>query len=193
MFLTYRFLEPIAEFTEVLDQTQTAVAGLAPRARRARPADRAATDRTVRVPLPPGALDVDVRDVTFSYPTRGVTDVARRGGAARRRRAHPGRAAGRPRRRHRFGQDDARAADRPLRRPDRRRDLPRRRAAAVRRQRRAAPAPRRRVAGAVPVRRHDRRQRRLRQARGRRCADIEARSSRASSSSDWVDSAAATG
>ena len=28
MFLTYRFLEPIAEFTEVLDQTQTAVAGL---------------------------------------------------------------------------------------------------------------------------------------------------------------------
>ena len=28
IFLTYRFLEPIAEFTEVLDQTQTAVAGL---------------------------------------------------------------------------------------------------------------------------------------------------------------------
>jgi putative ABC transport system ATP-binding protein len=28
MFLTYRFLEPIAEFTEVIDQTQTAVAGL---------------------------------------------------------------------------------------------------------------------------------------------------------------------
>ena len=28
VFLTYRFLEPIAEFTEVLDQTQTAVAGL---------------------------------------------------------------------------------------------------------------------------------------------------------------------
>ena len=26
MFLTYRFLEPIAEFTEILDQTQTAVA-----------------------------------------------------------------------------------------------------------------------------------------------------------------------
>ena len=28
IFLTYRFLEPIAEFTEVIDQTQTAVAGL---------------------------------------------------------------------------------------------------------------------------------------------------------------------
>ena len=28
IFLTYRFLEPIAEFTEVLDQTQNAVAGL---------------------------------------------------------------------------------------------------------------------------------------------------------------------
>ena len=28
VFLTYRFLEPIAEFTEVVDQTQTAVAGL---------------------------------------------------------------------------------------------------------------------------------------------------------------------
>ena len=28
LFLTYKFLEPIAEFTEVLDQTQTAVAGM---------------------------------------------------------------------------------------------------------------------------------------------------------------------
>ena len=28
IFLAYRFLEPIAEFTEILDQTQTAVAGL---------------------------------------------------------------------------------------------------------------------------------------------------------------------
>ena len=42
IFLTYRFLEPIAEFTEVLDQTQTAVAGCAgcsacSRSRSARP------------------------------------------------------------------------------------------------------------------------------------------------------------
>jgi ATP-binding cassette, subfamily B, bacterial len=72
VFLTYRFLEPIAEFTEVLDQTQTAVAGL----RRV----LGVLDLPVGPPppgsprpLPPGSLDIDVRDVTFSYPTRGVT------------------------------------------------------------------------------------------------------------------------
>jgi ATP-binding cassette, subfamily B, bacterial len=70
VFLTYRFLEPIAEFTEVLDQTQTAVAGL----RRV----LGVLDLPVGPPpsddpklLPPGQLDIDVRDVTFSYPTRG--------------------------------------------------------------------------------------------------------------------------
>ncbi len=71
VFLTYRFLEPIAEFTEILDQTQTAVAGL----RRVvgvldlpvgppPPADPR--------PLPPGPLDIDVREVTFAYPSRGL-------------------------------------------------------------------------------------------------------------------------
>ena len=71
IFLTYRFLEPIAEFTEVLDQTQTAVAGL----RRV----LGVLDLPVGPPppehprpLPPGRLDIDVRDVTFSYPTRGL-------------------------------------------------------------------------------------------------------------------------
>ena len=71
IFLTYRFLEPIAEFTEVLDQTQTAVAGL----RRV----LAVLDLPVGPPapehprpLPAGRLDIDVRDVTFSYPTRGL-------------------------------------------------------------------------------------------------------------------------
>ena len=70
VFLTYRFLEPIAEFTEVLDQTQTAVAGL----RRVisvldmpigppPPADP--------LPLPSGRLGIEVVDVTFSYPSRG--------------------------------------------------------------------------------------------------------------------------
>ena len=69
MFLTYRFLEPIAEFTEVLDSTQMAVAGL----RRVlsvldmpigppQPADP--------VPLPPGKLQIDVREVTFAYRSR---------------------------------------------------------------------------------------------------------------------------
>ena len=71
VFLTYRFLEPIAEFTEVLDQTQTAVAGM----RRV----LVVLDLPVGPPpapdprpLPPGRLDVDVRDVTFSYPSRGL-------------------------------------------------------------------------------------------------------------------------
>ena len=74
VFLTYRFLEPIAEFTEVLDQTQTAVAGMRrvlgvldlPVGPPPHPDPR---------PLPDGPLDVDVRDVTFSYPTRGLADV----------------------------------------------------------------------------------------------------------------------
>ena len=71
VFLTYRFLEPVAEFTEVLDQTQTAVAGL----RRV----LGVLDLPVGPPppaeprpLPPGPLDIDIRDVTFSYPSRGM-------------------------------------------------------------------------------------------------------------------------
>jgi ATP-binding cassette, subfamily B, bacterial len=74
IFLTYRFLEPIAEFTEVLDQTQTAVAGL----RRV----LGVLDLPVGPPppsdprpLPPGPLAIDIRDVTFSYPTRGLADT----------------------------------------------------------------------------------------------------------------------
>jgi ATP-binding cassette, subfamily B, bacterial len=72
LFLTYRFLEPIAEFTEVLDQTQTAVAGL----RRVLgvldlPIGPPPTESPV--PLPSGMLDVHVAGVTFAYPTRGVT------------------------------------------------------------------------------------------------------------------------
>ena len=71
IFLTYRFLEPIAEFTEVLDQTQTAVAGL----RRV----LGVLDIPVGPPppehprpLPPGRLDIDIDDVTFAYRSRGV-------------------------------------------------------------------------------------------------------------------------
>ena len=69
IFLTYRFLEPIAEFTEVLDQTQTAVAGLR----------RVLTVLDIPVgppppesprPLPPGRFDIDIDDVTFSYRSR---------------------------------------------------------------------------------------------------------------------------
>jgi putative ABC transport system ATP-binding protein len=75
VFLTYRFLEPIAEFTEVLDQTQTAVAGL----RRVLsvldiPAGPPAP--TESQALPPGRLDIDVRDVTFSYRSRAERDLS---------------------------------------------------------------------------------------------------------------------
>jgi ATP-binding cassette, subfamily B, bacterial len=69
IFLTYRFLEPIAEFTEVLDQTQTAVAGL----RRVlsvldMPVGPPQADEPV--PLPHGQLRIDIRDVTFAYRNR---------------------------------------------------------------------------------------------------------------------------
>ena len=70
IFLTYRFLEPIAEFTEVLDQTQTAVAGL----RRV----LGVLDNPIGPPepanpvtLPPGMLGVSIENVTFSYRSRG--------------------------------------------------------------------------------------------------------------------------
>ncbi len=76
IFLAYRFLEPIWEFTEVLDQTQNAVAGL----RRVLtvldiPAGPPPAERPQ--PLPPGRLDIDVDDVTFSYRSRadrGLSD-----------------------------------------------------------------------------------------------------------------------
>jgi ATP-binding cassette, subfamily B, bacterial len=76
IFLAYRFLEPIWEFTEVLDQTQNAVAGLR----------RVLTVLDIRPgpppaehpqPLPPGPLDIDIDDVTFSYRSRadrGLSD-----------------------------------------------------------------------------------------------------------------------
>ena len=188
IFLTYRFLEPIAEFTEVLDQTQTAVAGL----RRV----LGVLDLPVGPPPPHRPRAAARRPARHRRPRRDVLvpDAwrhrrGRRRRAAPRQRAHPGRPAGRHGRRHRFGQDDARAADRPLRRPDDRPDPPRRRAAARRRQRRAAPAPRRRVPGAVPVRRLDRRQRRLRPTRDVAADDMDAVVARLDVG-DWVDSAA---
>ncbi|MEP7112600.1 MAG: ABC transporter ATP-binding protein [Ilumatobacteraceae bacterium] len=70
IFLTYRFLEPIAEFTEVLDQTQTAVAGL----RRV----LGVLDNPIGPPepahpvtLPNGMLGVSIENVTFGYRSRG--------------------------------------------------------------------------------------------------------------------------
>jgi putative ABC transport system ATP-binding protein len=69
VFLTYRFLEPIAEFTEVIDQVQSAVASL----RRVLgvldtpigPAQPASPTL-----LPRGALSIDFVDVSFAYGSR---------------------------------------------------------------------------------------------------------------------------
>ena len=75
IFLTYRFLEPIAEFTEVLDQTQTAVAGLR----------RVLSVLDVPVgppqaehpqPLPSQRCDLDIDDVTFSYRSRADSTLS---------------------------------------------------------------------------------------------------------------------
>ena len=70
IFLTYRFLEPIAEFTEVLDQTQTAVAGL----RRV----LSVLDNPIGPPeplhpvtLPAGKLSIGIENITFGYRSRG--------------------------------------------------------------------------------------------------------------------------
>jgi putative ABC transport system ATP-binding protein len=75
IFLTYRFLEPIAEFTEVLDQTQTAVAGL----RRV----LGVLDNPIGPPepahpvtLPPGTLGISIENVTFGYRSRGDDEEA---------------------------------------------------------------------------------------------------------------------
>lgn len=70
VFLTYRFLEPIAEFTEVLDQTQTAVAGLR-RVLGVLDLPAGPPPPAHPRPLPPGPLDIEVREVTFAYPSRG--------------------------------------------------------------------------------------------------------------------------
>jgi putative ABC transport system ATP-binding protein len=73
VFLTYRFLEPIAQFTEVIDQTQTAVAGL----RRVLgileiPAGPPETAHPVHIRA--GELDVDIQHVTFAYRSRTDDD-----------------------------------------------------------------------------------------------------------------------
>ncbi|MEM9040362.1 MAG: ABC transporter ATP-binding protein [Actinomycetota bacterium] len=77
VFLTYRFLEPIAEFTEVIDQTQTAVAGM----RRiltvlALDVQPPPPDPDSAIALPAGALSVGVDDVTFTYRPRQSDTVA---------------------------------------------------------------------------------------------------------------------
>lgn len=69
IFLTYRFLEPVAELSEVIDQTQTAVAGLR---RVLGVLDIPASPRPALspIPLPAGPLDISLRHVGFAYRPR---------------------------------------------------------------------------------------------------------------------------
>ena len=75
IFLAYRFLEPIGELTEVLDNTQTAVAGWR------RVLGLIAMQTSVPMPLhgqdlPIGPPSIELTDVTFTYPARpGEDDV----------------------------------------------------------------------------------------------------------------------
>ncbi len=73
VFLTYRFLEPIAQFTEVIDQTQTAVAGLR-RVLGILEIPIGPPEPAHPVHIPAGALAVDIRHVTFSYRSRSDDD-----------------------------------------------------------------------------------------------------------------------
>ncbi len=73
VFLTYRFLEPIAQFTEVIDQTQTAVAGLR-RVLGVLEIPVGPPEPRRPVALPAGPLGIDIEHVTFTYPSRGNDD-----------------------------------------------------------------------------------------------------------------------
>jgi ABC-type multidrug transport system fused ATPase/permease subunit len=73
VFLTYRFLEPIAEFTEVIDQTQTAVSGLR-RVLGVLEMPVGPPQAAKPVTLPDGTLDVSIEHVSFSYRARRDSD-----------------------------------------------------------------------------------------------------------------------
>ena len=78
IFLTYRFLEPIAELTEVLDQTQTAISGM----RRilgilAIPVGPEAPKYPIKVG--DGPYDIDIENLSFSYrPRDGESEIDNR-------------------------------------------------------------------------------------------------------------------
>jgi putative ABC transport system ATP-binding protein len=69
VFLTYRFLEPIAEFTEVIDQVQSAVASLR-RVLGVLDTPIGPAQPLSPTLLPKGALSIDFVDVSFAYGSR---------------------------------------------------------------------------------------------------------------------------
>lgn len=76
VFLVYRFLEPIAEFTEILDQTQTAVAGWR-RVLEVLDMPIEVADPALGRTLPGGPPRIEVRDLTYRYRPRAGQDPAR--------------------------------------------------------------------------------------------------------------------
>ena len=162
LFLVNLFLDPVAEFTEIIEQTQTAVAGWR------RVLD--VLDTPVDVPEPsrlpggaPAGYATDDHRRACLVRVRGRTP-----GAPRHRRDVPGRQDDGAGRSDRFGEVDAGEAARAARRPERRpHPRARRRSAGCRA---GAPAQPHRAgsAGDVPVRHDDRGQRRLRQPGGGR-------------------------
>lgn len=74
LLLTYRFLEPVAEFTEVLDQTQLAVSGWRRVLDLLDVAEEIPDPGAHGTELAPGPLQVALRSVTFAYRPRAGED-----------------------------------------------------------------------------------------------------------------------
>jgi ATP-binding cassette subfamily B protein len=73
VFLIYRLFEPIAELTEIMDQTQTAVAGLR-RVVGVLEIPIGPPEPETPTHLPAGTLDVTIDHVDFTYSSRGAED-----------------------------------------------------------------------------------------------------------------------
>lgn len=76
IFLTYRFLEPVAEFTEIIDNTQAAVAGLS-RIIEVLDTPIGPPEPIDPLALPTGALDIRFSKVWFAYQSRSSIDPSR--------------------------------------------------------------------------------------------------------------------
>lgn len=74
IFLTYRFLEPIAEFTEIIDNTQAAVAGLS-RILEILETPIGPPEPLAPRPLPQSRLDIRFGRVWFAYRSRSSSET----------------------------------------------------------------------------------------------------------------------
>ena len=165
MFLVTLVLNPIAELSEIVDQTQTAIAGWRKvLAVLEVPIDVIEPDPEHTVDLPAGALSVATHHIDFAY--RGGGRVLRDVSVT-----IPAGARGRDRGRDRLGQDHLREAVVPSRRSAGRHDRCRRRRPALRARGLPAPRDQARAPGRFPVRHHGSAQRAARPARCHRPRD----------------------